>query len=253
MPSILNAVLEVVYLSAAVWLPIYFMGTVQRWIHIGLGRRLLMVPAVIGVPVHELSHYFAVKLFALCGAKYKVVSMKLFQPMKDGTLGYVEYAYAKAWYTPFTNLIIGMAPLIGGIAMFCLVTHLLNPDFYAVMLQESSRVSSFADAVRASGQLSEFLWRMPWGTKQVAWAATSLSLLAFMLPSRADFQGASVGVVIVLLLMVASVIFLPRASHYIGQYSSIVLLVLPVVILANIVMLCLSLISYAARSAKLNK
>jgi len=249
MTSIFNAVLEVLYLSAVVWLPIYFMGTVQRWIHMGLGRRLLMVPAVIGVPVHELSHYSAVKLFALCGAKYKVVSMKLFQPMKDGTLGYVEYAYAKAWYTPFTNLIIGIAPLAGGFAAFYLLSSMLMPEFSQLLVAELKQVSSTAEAIELSGYLAMVLWDSDWSIKTVGWAFLSASVLAFMLPSKADFQGAAAGIVGVFALMVAGVVFIPGAEQVIRQSFSVVLTVLPIIILANAVMLGLSMVKHLIRNA----
>lgn len=250
MSAIISAVLEVLYLSAAIWLPIYFMGTVQRWIHIGLGRRLLMVPAVVGVPVHELSHYFAVKFFALCGANYNVTSMKLFQPMKDGTLGYVEYAYGKAWYTLITNLVIGMAPLAGGFAAFYLLSSTLAPELTQSFIVELKQVSSTAEAIELSGYLAMMLWNSEWSMKTTAWALLSASILAFMVPSKADFQGAAAGILAVFLLMVSCVMFIPGAEQFLGQWFSVVLTVLPIIILANAVMLSLSLLRHFMRKIK---
>jgi len=251
--NIISAVLEVLYLSATVWLPIYFMGTIQRWIHIGLGRRLLMVPAIVGVPVHELSHYFAVKLFALCGANYKVTAVKLFQPMKDGTLGYVEYAYGKAWYTPFTNLVIGIAPLIGGLACFYLLSSALVPELNQSFIYELKQVASTAEAIELTGYLAILVWNADWSIKMTVWMLLSVSVLAFMLPSKADFQGAAAGIVVVFLLMVSLVMFFPGTGQFIGQWFSVVLTVLPIIILANAVMLGVSLIGRFIRGVEFKR
>lgn len=208
----------------------------------GLGRRLLMVPAVIGVPVHELSHYFAVKLFALCGAKYKVASMKLFQPMKDGTLGYVEYAYAKAWYTPFANLIIGMAPLAGGFTAFYLLSSTLIPGFSQLLVAELKQVSSAAEAIELSGHLAMLLWYSDWSIKTVSWAFLSASVLAFMLPSKADFQGAQAGIVVCFGLAVAAVMFFPELNESLSVAFSFTLILLPVIILTNALLFLVSMV-----------
>ncbi|PTB97476.1 hypothetical protein C9975_11475, partial [Thalassospira xiamenensis] len=166
------------------------MGFVQRHIHKGLGPKLIMVPAAIGVPVHELSHYLMAKLMG-----HKVTQVKLFMPMKDGTLGFVEHAYRRSWWSPFANLMIGMAPLIGGLAAFSALTHLFVPDVWIVLTERLQSVATVADALRASKDMLDYMSKLDWNMVSGAWAFMSLSILGFMLPSRADFDGAMAGII----------------------------------------------------------
>jgi hypothetical protein len=77
-----------------------------------IGWRASLYPtAIVGVPVHELSHIVAAKLFG-----HRVVGFSLFEPdPTTGTLGYVRHAYRRRspWQLIGT-FFIGVAPFVAG-------------------------------------------------------------------------------------------------------------------------------------------
>jgi hypothetical protein len=92
------------------------------------GRPFILLPASFSVPIHELSHWIVAKVFT-----HKIESMALFQPNKTGGLGYVEHSYKRTVFSPFSNALIGMAPLFGGYITVAAITLIIKPDFITLL------------------------------------------------------------------------------------------------------------------------
>lgn len=96
----------------------------------GLGKFAVIITG-LGTVVHELSHL----LFVYLGGM-KPTSVKLFRPIKgvkDGTLGYVEYAYNKKnWYQRMSLVLVAISPIFGGISVIILALKILFPELYIV-------------------------------------------------------------------------------------------------------------------------
>ena len=71
-----------------------------------------------GVMVHEVGHAFFCVLFG-----HRIVSMRLFRPGRDGTLGYVEHSWNRRnLYQSVGNFFIGTGPIWFGSALIYLLT-----------------------------------------------------------------------------------------------------------------------------------
>lgn len=75
------------------------------------GKVLVYFFGIIGVPIHEFSHYLFCLIF-----KHRVDKVKLFAPdWKTGNLGYVSHSYnRRSIYQSFGQVFISLAPMIVG-------------------------------------------------------------------------------------------------------------------------------------------
>lgn len=205
-------IFELVLATSVLWVPICTLSIVSRYYSRVLGYRTTVILGFIGVPVHELSHLLFCKL-ANCVAYYKVVRVNLFSPKSDGTLGFVSFEYVARWYSPFFNMAIALAPLVGGFTAFSLATFWLRPDLGVGLLHDGlnnaaglmGKISFVANAVGAQGG---FL-------KTTAWCLISFSIFMFTSPSSADFAGCRAGVLSLLGMSVAIMNFWPEIANMI--------------------------------------
>lgn len=166
-----------------------------------VGLPLTLTMGFFAVPLHELSHLLAARL---CGHKIEKVSF--FWPSPDGRLGYVAHSYRRKWYTPFSLLLIGLAPLLGGALAVYLATYLLVPSVLTLMSDlEIDSVSSWFAAVM---QVLSVLASEPF-VKSAAWSWLMLSVLLFSVPSKADFKGCLSAVILLALVFVLVGVFNP--------------------------------------------
>jgi len=165
-----------------------------------------------GVAVHELGHAFFCVVF-----RHRIVKIKLFQPEKDGTLGYVQHTYNPAsTYQKIGNFFIGTGPLWFGTAAVYLLSCLLlaqggstrlstMPQTSTVPLSTSEIASVFPavgetvwdelDATASSPRLRQ--WTFWVGIYLVFCIGSHITL------SRPDMNGAARG----FLLFVAALLF----------------------------------------------
>jgi hypothetical protein len=88
-----------------------------------LGWKGVLLTGWIGVPVHELSHLFAARLFG-----HRIIAWKLFDPdPASGTLGYVRHAYSRrSLWQILGTFFVGIAPLIvGGLVLWGLLCWMI--------------------------------------------------------------------------------------------------------------------------------
>lgn len=173
-----------------------------------VGRPLTLTMGFIAVPLHELSHLL---MAVLCG--HKIDKVSFFWPSPDGRLGYVTHSYRRKWYSPFSLLLIGLAPLLGGALAVYLATYLLVPSVLVLMSHiEIDSVSSWLSAVT---QVLSVLTSEPL-LKSAAWSWLMLSILLFSVPSKADFKGCLSAVALLALLFVLVGVFNPDGLMGLG-------------------------------------
>lgn len=94
-----------------------------------VGYRSIYISAIIGTPIHELSHAIMCFIFG-----HKIVQIKFFSPDNKGTLGFVTHSYnnRSVWHV-LGNFFIGIAPIIGGAVCLYLLCLFLLPSGTGVL------------------------------------------------------------------------------------------------------------------------
>ncbi len=97
----------------------------QRQYYQSIGWLGILWTAWIGTPIHELSHWFAAKIF-----RHHIDSLSLFRPnFESGKLGEVVHSYnPRNIYHQIGNFFIGAAPIIGGVVVLSLLFRWLLPN-----------------------------------------------------------------------------------------------------------------------------
>jgi hypothetical protein len=181
-----------------------------RFVARRLGWRAVLVTGWIGVPVHELSHLLAARLF-----RHRVVAWRLFDPDPvSGTLGYVRHTHdRRSAYQVLGGLVIGIAPLLsGGLALWALLGWALPPQTAARLARQASALGDAAGVpgmlpglAGLAGALARDLWRGrgPWLPLQIYLCVCVASHLA---PGGADLRGAARGALLATLLLAAALV-----------------------------------------------
>ena len=174
------------------------------------GRSYTYLSATIGVPIHELSHWF----LCLLGG-HKVTSVRLLKsPKHDGVFGYVTHSYNRnSLYQEAMNFPIGIAPLFGGVIVIALLTKLMLPAsnsifdliyYSASSYRDVSGVVSFVSALHVDlNNLISILGEAADESPQMfyIWAYLTAAISLHLSPSPADMKGALKGGVIIVLLL----------------------------------------------------
>lgn len=201
------------------------------------GKTLVWIPASIFVPIHEISHLL---MAWACG--HKVKSITLFSFNDSGTLGSVEHTYRPSFLSHFTNMAIGLAPILGGgVTLYGIIisSNLLFPDPSLFILQLSG-VQVF--------NIASFLWQIVSnnGSYWQFWMTLYLSVnvVVFSIPSKQDFKGAGVGLIITtsLVLLISSIDAGQGAYQFLSMAFQTT--VLPVMLTALCVSAIINLILY---------
>ena len=121
-----------------------------KYIHYTFGSTGILFTGIIGVSIHELSHYIMCKIFA-----HKVHEVKLFTPdrfKEDGTLGYVSHTYnRKSIYQNIGNFFIGIAPMVLGTVFLSLCLKILLPDIYTELISLNKELISYSSSNNIQG------------------------------------------------------------------------------------------------------
>lgn len=170
--------------------PILAIHLAMKFIAKNLPRSMTIAALCTGVVFHELSHFIVA---AVCG--HKINRIVLFQPSDDGTLGYVSHSYVPGTKSLFTLFLIGLAPLVGCLGAFLLMSWFVLPgtDFF------SNAVT--ADLFR--GLTDHYSW-----LRLTIWLYLTFSIIGASVPSRMDLQG----VYPLLTTLVVMCLFLPSSQ-----------------------------------------
>ncbi|WP_105901233.1 hypothetical protein [Vibrio gangliei] len=162
---------------------------------------LFYVSAIIGTPIHEASHALMAILFG-----HKVHKICWFQVGKDGRLGYVEHNWnRRSLYQSIGCIFIALAPLASAFAVITLLYHFMNmpslPTFVLDVDVANVYTVSMA-ALQYCWHASEVLLNHALSSPRAGLSLLVASLICFhCIPSKADFNNALKGSVIVIALV----------------------------------------------------
>lgn len=203
MYPLINAIFQFLSITSIFWLPVLVLSILSTKLTQLIGRRLTLSLGVIGIPVHELSH-----LLMAVAMNHKITAVSFYSPSSDSSLGYVNHQYRKSWISPFTLLLIGLAPLLGGAISLYLVTLLLRPDliqligdyeFIITDLNSGLIVFTFIfDAVTGGSFLETFVWGL-----------VVFSIALFCSPSRTDFNACRPAVFVLVAVFIGFSLLFP--------------------------------------------
>ncbi|MCO4319959.1 M50 family metallopeptidase [Aliidiomarina quisquiliarum] len=206
---IIEAFFSLLVAAAGLWLPLLLLVKTQTIMLQRVSAKVWMPFAIIGVPIHELSHFFACKLFG-----HKVIRLELFKPDKSGTLGFVEHSYVPSVRSWFANMLIGIAPFVGGAVFIYCVTYLLASE----LLYRRPLVDTQLESIVVLGwsvwsetfsAIQTLHWGRPWSW---LWLYLCVATAMFMVPSAPDFQGAAKGIVALVTLLLLFVLLSPEKT-----------------------------------------
>lgn len=165
-------------------------------IYIGkaFGRIGIFITSFIGTPVHEFGHFIMCIIF-----RHQVVEVKWFRPIAsqtDGILGYVNNRYnPKSIYQNIGNFFIGMAPLFVGSLVIMILSRLLIPDtFNLIINMKEISVKSILSAIFAAGNLKSISFWI--------FVFLAVSISTHMELSRQDIKGSISGIVAIILIII---------------------------------------------------
>ncbi|MEZ9833023.1 hypothetical protein AB4341_05775 [Vibrio breoganii] len=152
---------------------------------------ILFSTGIIGVPVHEISHYLFAKLLG-----FKVLEVRLFQMPSHAntTMGYVSFTRSKSIVGAVFHVLVSIAPLI--IGSFCLYLGAQLPHIQS-LIAELLR-SSLLDYPKTL-----YLFITQANYLQLLSLFILASITIHMLPSWVDIKGALEGSVYISLFAYA--------------------------------------------------
>ena len=192
----------------------YYLGS-------GAGMKGLIATGVIGVPVHELSHYIACRVFM-----HNVERVELFRPKKglrDGVMGKVIHSREKGnVYQMVGDFFIGVAPVItGSFLLYILMTLYLG-----------SEANIFKMIIDIEGSM-EMIKNMDF-IKYMFHMLTSgidITFLIIKSPELFTIKG-----IIIMFMIYSIAIHLSLSKRDISNSSNAVIVVIPVIIILHVVL-----------------
>ncbi|MBK5243328.1 hypothetical protein [Clostridium sp.] len=172
------------------------------------GWKAVAITAIIGVPIHEVSHAIFCFIFG-----HKIVKVVLLQKRdENGVLGYVNHSYnPNSLYQQIGNFFIGIAPILGGIASIIALMRIIIPRAYNEFITISMNNLDITklDGAAINGVLNSYInlitsifnirnFANPYFIVFLLLAICTSSHISL---SSADIKGASKGLIIIFLVM----------------------------------------------------
>lgn len=157
-----------------------------------LSRYTYLSTAVIGTPIHELSHAIACLIFG-----HKINDIKLFTLNNNGPLGYVSHSYnPRSIYHQVGGFFIAIAPFITALVI-CLNAFDMNSIHSRIL-----SASNIIDIVIIASQESLNLVLNSAQTPKQVLTLLLVSIVCFhCIPSNSDFKNAGKGAVYLLVIL----------------------------------------------------
>jgi len=184
-----------------------------------IGWRASLYPtAIVGVPLHELSHIAAAKLFG-----HRIVGYSLFEPdPTTGTLGYVRHGYRRrnAWQITGT-FFIGIAPfVVGATALVAIGATMLSAEAAGELLTRAhalvggwtshpTDITHLRSLASLSAYALESVQPSPWLALQLYLA---VAIASHMAPSPRDLAGGLIGGIVLAVALAGLVTLLTAAK-----------------------------------------
>ena len=202
----------------------------------GLGRKGILVTGIVGVPVHEMSHFLACKLFG-----HDVEKVELFRPTKsksDGVLGRVVHSRNKGnVYKMIGDFFIGTAPvIIGSFIVYMLIKLYLGSEFAIFnmiidieksleMIENLDLFKFFVHIVMAGINTLFLIINSPSlvSIKGIVLLFAIYSICIHLSLSRADIENSKSAIpIVVLIIMLCTVIFGLMRIDFSGKFIRLV-------------------------------
>ncbi|MEL6338350.1 MAG: hypothetical protein AAFQ65_00415 [Myxococcota bacterium] len=179
---------------------------VSRYLSKRLGWNSVLFTGWLGVPIHELSHLLAARLFG-----HRIVAYRLFDPDPvTGTLGYVRHAYSRRNLWQLSgSFFVGIAPVVAGGLTLTLIIRLALPgisldsliavDYAPSFLPINGRDMFSALSHHATPWLGLYLY-------------LALCVASHLSPSAADLKNGAIGAALCITLMAFAVILCTLAE-----------------------------------------
>ena len=123
-----NIIMQLLYFVGSVYLVGFIISKLSTvFYRMFASKTLCYVLGVIGTPIHEISHAIMCLIFG-----HKITDMKLFQvDENDDKLGYVVHSFnPKNPYHQIGNYFIGVAPILVGTVVICILMYFMMPNAY---------------------------------------------------------------------------------------------------------------------------
>lgn len=186
------------------------------------GFRSLYPTAVIGTPIHELSHALLAALF-----RHEIGKIQLFAPdPKTGVLGFVQHGYRNTIYQICGCFFIGIAPLIVGAAVIFLANALFFPDVNSLFLAIDERAISggfstlfssfiFFETVSLESLKGVLHALSEASIIDIIWLYLIIAVSVHMGPSTADLRNALPGVLALsVIIILLAIVFQSEISYH---------------------------------------
>ncbi|SFC23418.1 metalloprotease family protein [Clostridium uliginosum] len=170
--------------------------------------KAVAITAIIGVPIHEISHAIFCVLFG-----HKINKIVLIQKRdENGVLGYVNHGYnPNSIYQQIGNFFIGIAPIFGGISVIIALMYTIIPKTYIEFITISMNnlhITKIND-VALMGILDSYinLIKIIFSIKNFAnpyfilFLFLAICISSHISLSSADIKGASKGLFIIFLII----------------------------------------------------
>lgn len=174
----------------SLFLLLAFIVFVKNAIATSSNHYLYVAFGAIGIVIHETGHLVAAVLL-----RHKIVEFQPFKPNQiDNSLGYVTHSYKPSLLSPIANSIIGLAPLLSGIAAFVFITNLMRPDVLQYLLEENLLSRDLSNVIANVHNLYQIIFTSSHSAYlTLLWLFLSYSVLVHCVPSKADFSQSFVG------------------------------------------------------------
>ncbi|MEM6273841.1 MAG: hypothetical protein AAF735_01250 [Myxococcota bacterium] len=215
---------------------------VSRYLSKRLGWNSVLFTGWLGVPIHELSHLLAARLFG-----HRVVAYRLFEPDPvTGTLGYVRHAYSRRNLWQLSgSFFVGVAPVVAGGLCLALLVWLALPGISLDTVQ-AVLVGSLRLPIKGQELLQALSHHAtPWLGLYIYLA---LCVASHLSPSAADLKNGAIGAVLCVALIAFAVILCTLAEISLAPVRA-----LYPVLAALIAGVALLQLSYAASVALLHR
>jgi len=221
-------------------------GFSQRY----LGFKSIYPTAIIGVPLHEVSHALMAIVF-----RHNIRKINLFSPDAiTGNLGSVELTCPNNMYSIVGNFFIAMAPLLGGSIALFLINYLLFPE-----INELLKPINFSGQTTATIQTSYLMLsslfqysfndmaytflNFSFSIKHLLWLYLSCSVALHMAPSKKDFENSIVGLLAITFIAAIFLILFPEITTQAAKSIKALSISLARMLMFSF---CLSLIAFIA-------
>ena len=173
------------------------------------GWKAVAITAIIGVPIHEISHALFCFIFG-----HKIVKVVLIQKRdENGVLGYVNHSYnPNSIYQQIGNFFIGIAPILGGITSIIALMRIIIPKAYSEFITISMNNLDITklDGASINGILNSYIKLITtifsinnFGSPYfIVFLILAICISSHISLSSADIKGASKGLLIIFIVMV---------------------------------------------------